>query len=252
MALLDQNNLYYQQFLSRENNTGHHKYDEEVKVYRMVQEGNPEAVGVLSELFLSDRVGKFLTDRLQDKKYLFVASITLITRFAIEGGLDEEIAYTISDLYIQKVHLCNTVNEIMQVYKDMIVFFITKMQEARKTAVSKPVADCMDYIYFHLHEDVRVQTLADHVGMNANYLSGLFKRETGQTISAYITGRRMEAAKNMLQFSNLSYAEISAVLSFSSQSYFIKVFQENVGMTPRQFRNETAAHRFEARSPMPE
>ena len=95
----------------------------------------------------------------------------------------------------------------------------------------------MDYIYNHLHETIHVDTLAELVGLNRSYLSTLFKKETGTSISEYILSKRMEAAQNMLRFSDYTYAEISAILAFSSQSHFNRVFRAQTGYTPKEFRN---------------
>ena len=48
----------------------------------------------------------------------------------------------------------------------------------------------------------------------------------------------MEAARNMLRFSDIPYSEISATLAFSSQSHFIQVFRKQVGCTPHEFREQ--------------
>lgn len=92
-------------------------------------------------------------------------------------------------------------------------------------------------IYYHLHEPIHTEILAEHVGLNRSYLSTLFKKETGQTLSQYILSKRIEAAQNMLRFSDYSYAEIAASLAFSSQSHFIRVFRAQTGYTPKEFRN---------------
>jgi AraC-like DNA-binding protein len=237
MSYVNDRKLYYQEFLNRENQTRHHKYDEEMLMYDLMKAGDMHAVEESIKMWTSGLPGHLSDDPLRNNKYLFVASITLVTRFAIEGGMDEEIAYNTSDLYIQKMDLCKDLNEVFDVYKDMFSFFTRKMAALKKKAVfSKPVILCMDYIFYHLHEKITVSVLAEHVRLNQNYLSGLFKKETGQNISDYITSRRMQAAKNMLKYSDIDYAEIASVLAFSSQSHFTKVFHQTYGYTPKEYR----------------
>lgn len=162
--------------------------------------------------------------------YLCVASITLATRFAIEGGLDAETAYNISDLYIRRIDLCRSIEEMRAVHKDMFTFFTHKMADLKKASVfSKPVVQCLDYIHYHLHEKITVRILADYVGLFPSYLSTLFAKETGVSVSRYIMEQRLETAKNMLKFSEYSCPEIAAILAFSSQSHFIKVFKKRRG-----------------------
>lgn len=237
MPYVSNKSLYYQQFLRRENCTRHHKYNEELYMYNLIREGNMDAVETSKNMFLSELCGRLSNTPLKNFKYLFVASTTLATRFSIEGGMDEEDAYTASDLYIQKVDSCPDVESIVVLYEDMISFFTSKMSEIQKRPhYSKPILICMDYIYYHLHEKLSVSRLASQISLNPNYLSGMFKKETGMTISQYITTRRMQAAKNMLLYSDLPQAEIASILAFNSQSRFIQVFQKMYGMTPKKYR----------------
>ena len=190
-------------------------------------------------MFSSNLPGHISDDPLRNYKYLFVASITLASRSAIAGGMDAERAYNISDLYILKMDTLQSVEDVKALHADMFAFYTKEMAALDKAAVySKPVVLCIDYIYNHLHETIRTEDLAVQVGLNRSYLSTLFKKETGQSVSAYILSKRMEAAQNMLRFSNDSYAEIAAILAFSSQSHFIRVFRSQTGYTPKEFRNK--------------
>ena len=73
--------------------------------------------------------------------------------------------------------------------------------------------------------------------MSASYLSRLFKKETGDSVSTYIRGQKIEIAKNLLKYSDYSLIDIANRLSFSSQSHFIQQFRDIVGMTPKKFRD---------------
>lgn len=53
------------------------------------------------------------------------------------------------------------------------------------------------------------------------------------TIAAYIEKKRIEAAKNMLDFSEYTYSQIANILAFSSQSHFSRVFKKNTGYSPK-------------------
>lgn len=69
-------------------------------------------------------------------------------------------------------------------------------------------------------------------------MSRLFKKETGESISGYIRGKKMEVAQNLLRYTDHSMIEIANLLSFSSESHFIQQFREVVGMTPKKYRDE--------------
>ncbi len=230
--------LRYMEFIHRETAERHHTHTEDMYQYNLLRMGDPRAVAEGVRMFGSSLPGHVSDDPVRNYKYLFVASITLASRSAIAGGMEAERAYNISDLYILKMDTLQSVEEIRALHADMFAFYTQEMAALDQVNVySKPVTQCLDYIYHHLHESIRVKDLAGFVNLNESYLSTLFKKETGYSISAYILSKRMEAAQNMLKFSNYSYAEISATLAFSSQSHFSHVFKQYTGYTPRAYRN---------------
>ena len=155
----------------------------------------------------------------------------------MEGGLDQERAYNISDLYIQKMDRLETEQQVIDLHRDMVEFYLEEMTSLKKQRIcSRPVRACMDYIYDHLYEQIRVSDLAALTELNESYLSVLFKKETGKTISDYVRQRRVEAAEGMLRYSDYSYSDIGNILAFCSQSHFISVFRKETGLTPRQYR----------------
>ena len=251
MAYVNNKALYYQQFLRRENGTRHHKYDEELQMYNMIRDGNMDAVKVAKNLFLSELSGHLSDTPLKNYKYLFIASITLATRFSIEGGMDEEDAYTASDLYIQRVDSCQDVDTVVRLYEDMIGFFTSHVSEIPKCPLySKPVLTCMDYVYYHLHEKLSLEVLSSWVKLHPNYLAGLFKKETGMTPAEYIRRKRLEAAANLLTSSNDDIQEIAARLQFGSQSYFTDSFRKLYGVSPREYRSAACGGTLSPKPPL--
>ena len=85
------------EFVNRENDFRHSDYEEEIRVYRYVRDGDPRALEETRRKFRAGGQGHLSDDPLTNMKYLFVASVTLIIRFAITGGMNSETAYTSSD-----------------------------------------------------------------------------------------------------------------------------------------------------------
>lgn len=231
--------LTHTTFLRREYEQKHTSYNEELSYYQPIKDGDITNCELLVKAFVSDGVGHLSDNPLRNRQYLFVAAITMITRFAIEGGLEGEDAYNLSDIYIQKMDQCRTPDEIITLFRQMVQEFAKKVREVYKnTAYSKPVMQALDYIYDHLHWEITVAEISEHVGLSQSYFSVLFKKETGRSIAEYVRGQRIEAAKNMLRYSDHSYLDISNYLAFSSHSHFISVFKKEVGMTPKEYRNK--------------
>lgn len=224
-------------FLQREYEKNHLPYNEELAFYEAVKNGNISFIKQTMLPLTSQRLGHLSDNPKRNLQYHLIICITLITRFCIEGGMETETAYTLSDLYIQKTDACTTLEEIQSLHKDMIFDYAKRMHKIHKESImSQEIILCIDYIFEHLHSAITIKELANHVHLNPNYLSLLFKKEVGITIASYIRNKKIETAKNLLRYSDYSYVDISNYLAFNSHSHFILVFKKQVGMTPKQYR----------------
>ncbi len=226
-------------FTQREYDKLHLSYTKEFSFYSAVQEGD---IDRLKDLLvpLTDSAHGFLSKNpIRNLQYHFCIGVAMITRFCVDGGMEHELAYTLSDLYIQKVDTCTLIEQINHLHIQMVYDYANRMQKLHQEAISsKTIVLCLDYIHMHLHDSIRITTLASMVGLNASYLSSLFKKETGQNIHAYIMEKKIEASKNLLQYSEYSSIDIANYLSFSSHSHFISVFKKHMGLTPCAYRNK--------------
>ncbi len=234
---VDEKKLRYMEYIRRETGERHHTNAEDMRQYEMLRSGDPGAVEEAVRIFASDLPGHVSNDPVRNCKYLFVASATMACRAAMAAGVEPERAYDSSDLFIRQMDRLDTVEAVCQLRREMFAFYLKEVQAVpRRTPYSRPVAGCVDYIYEHLHQRIGVPDLAERVGLSESYLSTLFKKETGRSISDYVMDRRVEAACNMLKFSDYSCADIGAILAFSSQSHFIRAFKARTGLTPRAYR----------------
>jgi YesN/AraC family two-component response regulator len=99
-----------------------------------------------------------------------------------------------------------------------------------------PIQKAMSFIDEHLDEQLTLKDVANFVHLNPSYFSVLFKEQANMTFSEYVTRSRLQKAKNLLIVSNLSVADISEEVGYSTSKYFIKLFKEYEGQTPSQYR----------------
>ncbi|MDE6593867.1 MAG: AraC family transcriptional regulator [Oscillospiraceae bacterium] len=236
---LSNKELTYKSFLNREYNFRHSPFEKEFEFYECVKSGDSEGVLRLMTPLAGEGSGELSEDPLRNIKYHFVVTIALITRFCVEGGMEMETAYTLSDLYILKMDKAMNEEQIHALHKEAVLDFTEHMNRiAHENIYSKPVIMTMDYIYDNLHEKISVEDIADSVELSPSYLSRLFHKEVGVTISVYTAVKRVETAQNMLRFSDYSPMDIGNYLAFSSNSHFINTFKKYTGMTPREFRTK--------------
>ncbi|MBQ9282221.1 MAG: helix-turn-helix transcriptional regulator [Treponema sp.] len=225
------------EFKNREYLIKHISYDREMAFYQSIGNGDMEEMKRLFVPFSVEGFGKLSDNPLRNLKYHLIITVAMITRYVIEAGLEMEAAYNLSDIYIRKIDVCGNEDSIREIHEELCEAYVKRMQACkRRRLYSKPVSQCIDYIYDNLHEKISLDDLADVSGVSTSYISKLFHSEVGITIAQYIQKKRVDAAKNLLLFTEYSISDISNYLQFSTESYFISVFRKYCGVTPKKFR----------------
>ena len=228
-------------FIAREMQSYHAPYEREYGFYNAVQLGDVKTIRqkyLATPIHEKDGLGTLSFSETRSILYHVIISIAMVIRYCIEGGMDAEVAYHLSDLYIQRADTCKTKPELSDLHREMAIDYTSRMRKMQKEKVySKHIIVCMEHVNEHLHEKISVKDLASVTGLHENYLSHLFKQEMGITVLQYVQDKKLEQAEYMLKHTNESVSEIANQLSFSSQSYFIQVFKKKNGVTPKEYRN---------------
>lgn len=231
--------LSHAEFLNREYSVSHLSYEREMAFFQSIKDGDIAEACRLFQPLSSEKLGKLSDDSLRNLKYHLIITVAFITRYCIEGGMEMEAAYNLSDIYVRSIDKCTTDDQINLLHRELVEDYTQRMQLLHKAALyPKPVILCLDYIYDNLHTRLTLEKLAEVADLSPSYLSKLFHKEVGLTVSAYITKKRIEAAENMLKFSDYSFIGISNYLCFSSESHFIQVFKKHTGYTPKVYREK--------------
>lgn len=229
--------LMHQAFLNREQSITHLAYERENAFFKSIQDGDIQEMRRLYQPFESKEMGKLSPEPLRNLQYHLIITIALITRACIEGGMEMEEAYNLSDIYIRSIDRCTAEEEVRMLHREVVEDYAQRMHLLKKqNRYPRAVAICIDYIYDNLHTKLTLPALAETAGLSPTYLSRLFRKEVGMSVSAYIMKKRIEAAENMLRYSDFSCLAISDYLCFSSESHFIQVFRKQTGLTPKRYR----------------
>lgn len=181
---------------------------------------------------------------LRSLKNSVICSCTFMARAAIAGGVDPDDAFTLSDTYIQQAELCRDMKELQSLEKQMVLGYTEAVNNTRTDRYSLQIGNAISYINTHLCDPITVPEIAANVFLNANYLSGLFKKEIGMTIREYITRRRIEEASYFVRNGKEQFADIAAFYQFCSQSHFVKCFHQVMGVTPGEYRKTNAGEKI--------
>lgn len=209
----------------------------EKKLLYLIKEGRVEDLNELSNI-KEEETASILSKSsyLRSNKNHIITLITLVSRAAIDGGLHEEVAFSLHDRFIQQVEELNRLDEIRSLAGDVLYTFAEKVKQVKDERYSKTITTCKDYIYKHIYDDINHNDIANKVELSPKYLSYLFKKEVGMTVSEYIQQSKIEEVKKLLTYRKTPISEICSLLNFNDQSYFTKVFKKVVGITPKQYR----------------
>ncbi|MGI6590407.1 MAG: helix-turn-helix transcriptional regulator [Eggerthellaceae bacterium] len=135
--------------------------------------------------------------------------------------------------------------DTQQVLKPLIVslmMFLSRTYRAQHASTqTTPAGRMMAFIEEHL-ESVTLSDLAEHFGYHPNYVSGLLHRETGQTFSEILRGKRLERATLLMSRTDLPLEKIAAMVGFRNPSNFYKTFRASYGCSPRSWQHRAAEH----------
>lgn len=99
-----------------------------------------------------------------------------------------------------------------------------------------PVQKAMDYIRRNIDRDLSRTDIAEAIYLNPEYLSRLFKKETGSSLNDYIIAEKMRAAQTLLGDTNIPVSIIATKVGYSNFSYFSQVFKKYTGLSPVEYR----------------
>ena len=124
-------------------------------------------------------------------------------------------------------------------------WFVTKIGEACQNILHKVsekstslIETAKDYILSNYSKDISLDDVSRRVNISPYYFSKIFKEETGEGFVEYLTGIRMEKAKELLTTTEYSMKEICSMVGYADPNYFSRSFKKNVGVTPTEYKAE--------------
>lgn len=167
-----------------------------------------------------------------------ICGVAILCRHAADLGADDKRCYALSDYYMREIDKVpdndDWAGRSLEFYMDMARQFSALVTEGRQQNYSLPIARAVRFVRQHLYDRFTVADIARAVRVHPNYLSSRFRAEVGIQLRTYMRNVKMEEAKDLLQNTGHTIAEVSEMLGFCDVSYFTKVFHRVHGHTPRQ------------------
>ncbi len=232
-------------FAQREKDFHRFPFELEKAVLTYIVEGKPKEMVAFCTAALARSpelripIGKTSRNKLRQAKYNAVAGVTLTCRAAIIGGAPEIECYARSDSAIMKI---DEADKELTIYRILVETGIAYAQLVEKTKSNslhpQIVRRCVQYIASHTHQNITLEDLAEGSEYSKEYIAKLFRKHMGISVSDYIQKVRIDEAKELLR-QGKTCGEVACILNYTSQSYFIRQFKKQTGVTPKVYLNSS-------------
>ncbi|WNS43165.1 helix-turn-helix domain-containing protein [Paenibacillus sp. MMS20-IR301] len=195
----------------------------------------PDIVQAIRQLVTAMREGPYAADYC----HFILANTVFVYSDYLRSVRHKYPASDHPDLYNQYTGL-NHIRHFEEWLVDSVSAFTDRMEKRNSGRAVTSIESAKQYIETHLPDDLSLETVAARVFISPKYLSRLFKEEVGTTYTDYVTGRRMEQAKLLIENNNMTVEQVAETVGYGTTAYFIKRFKEMYGCTPGNYLRSTA------------
>lgn len=189
-----------------------------------------EALAALEQLVAAMREGSYPADYC----HFILANTVFMYSDVLKSVRYTPVLHGHLDLYNEYIALAD-IRHFQEWFAASISTFIADTEKRNSDRALSAIEAAKEYIGKHLPEDLSLDVVASKVFISPKYLSKLFKEELGITYTDYITGRRMEQAKLLIENNNMSIEQVATSVGYGTTAYFIKRFKEIYGCTPGNY-----------------
>lgn len=216
------------------------RYLFESKLIEYVSHGLTSRAERMIQTFTVNALDQRVPDPIRNVKNYCIVCNTLMRKAAEKGGVHPLQLDQHSATLARRIELISNPQEGMDMMLEMVQIYCRLVRKHTVGKYPPLVQKTLTYIDSNLSGDLRLQTLACAQNVSGSYLSALFHRAYGKTLSECITEKRVENAAVLLQTTHLQVQTVAQHCGFSDVNYFSKAFKKYYAMTPRQYREKYA------------
>lgn len=212
-------------------------YEREQALMDAISRGKLNRVDFIASSVRNQGTEERLPDSLRNRKNYLIIMNTLLRKAAQNGEVHPYHIHRLSSEFAARIEALYSVESGLELQKEMIRRYCLLVREHSLKSYSALVGRVITLISYDLSADLSLRRIAAVMNVNASYLSDTFKHECGETLTAYVNRRRMEAAAYLLSHSETNVGAVAEACGVLDVNYFIKLFKKQYGVTPAQYRN---------------
>ena len=217
------------------------RYAAENKMLEAVAKGDVQAALAAYENFHQFQLAPRLRSPLREFKNYTIILNSLFRKAIEQASVHPYYLDHISARFALELETLGSVEEGRRLRVRMVKEYCRYVQQYSLRQYSPLIQKVINEINLHLDAPLSLKTLAAQCYISPSYLSNVFKQETGQTLTDYISRRRMERAARLLLTTNARVAVVAEEVGILDVNYFTKMFKNATGQTPTAYRRDKRA-----------
>ncbi|MBR4081052.1 MAG: helix-turn-helix transcriptional regulator [Clostridia bacterium] len=212
------------------------RYEAESRLMYAVSHGQMHQAAMVLSSFNIAHFEQRTADPLRNMKNYLIVFNTLMRKAAQQGSVHPLYIDQLSSTLALQIEQLVSVEAGTQMLGRMVHKYCLLVKNHNMTQYSQPVQSVILRVDTELSGDLSLSAHAAAIGVNASYLSSLFKKETGQTLTEYVTRRRIDYAIFLLNTSDMQIQTIAQHCGIPDVNYFTRSFRKVTGLTPTEYR----------------
>ena len=181
---------------------------------------------------------KRLSDPIRDIKNYTIILNTILRKSAEKGKVHPIHLDALSSQFAKEIENITTVKKGIELHKIMVEKYCLLVKIHSINHYSLPIQKVITYIDTDLTANLSLSALSNLLNLSPNYLSSLFKKEVGTTLTNYVNKKRIEHAVYLLSSTDMQIQNIAQYCGIPDVNYFTKIFKKVMNKTPSEFKEE--------------
>lgn len=180
-----------------------------------------------------------LVNVLRDQKDLAITFNSLLRKSAQQAGVHPIHIDSMSNVHVKQIEEITSREQIHSLCQQFIKDYCALIRTYTLKDHSPMIQKVLTYIDTNLCADLSLKAFSEYLSINASYLSTLFKKEMGVSLTDYVNQKRIHHAQRLLVSTNLPIKTIATQCGISDIYYFSRIFKKISGTTPKSFREKS-------------
>lgn len=218
------------------------RYEIEQKLIQAVTNGQLHKAELYLSQMSSQQYERRSDNPLRDYKNYAIIMNTLLRKAVEAAAVHPTHIHAISSQYARKIELITSQAAFLSLVKEMVRKYCLLVKNHSLKGYSMLVRKVITNIIYDLTADLSLKVQAKELNVNPSYLSTLFKKETGQTLTEFVNRKRIEHAILLLNSTDMQIQVVAQYCGIPDVNYFTKTFKKIVGKTPKEYREMISKH----------